>query len=708
MSLCINPHCRQPNHPDNSASQVCQSCGSALLLQRRYRVMRLLSSQSGFGRIYEAYERNIPKILKVLKASYNHNDKVLELFKREAQVLSHLNHPGVPQVEVDGYFQYFPKDSQEPCHCLVMEKIDGPNLRQWMVQQGNHPISEKQAMLWLTQLTDVLHLVHQHHYFHRDIKPENIMLRSSGQLVLVDFGAAREMTQTYMAHLGDSNITTVSSAGYTPPEQEQGQAVPQSDFYAMGRTMIYLITAKLPNDPTIYDPRTNAFQWRKHAPQISPSLADLVDELIAPAAAQRPPNTGAILDRLAQVRSGQITHIPESETLPLPAPWPQTTLNPTASSTQINSVRGFLPPWLDQRPWLLAGLTGLALAVPLTWYALGHRASLGGNSTASPTPTLGQVAVTEIMTLAGHTSDIYDLLLLRDGTTLITASADETVRLWDLATGTLLKTLDQPTNVVKALTATTDQTTLISTGDDRALRFWALPEGIPLGEIDDAHSIPTTAVEVSNNNRWLASADGDGTIKLWPLVFTDGRLDLATMAQAGPSYTFQAQGTINDLLFSRDNRWLVSGGASLQLWDLAALSPSSPTLIPDPITLQGHTSFINRLAVSDDNQTLITASADTTVRLWNLATQTSQAVLEGHQSYVNTLRVDGPQVWSADADKVIWVWDLQQQTAIWQINGFSTDIWRFTMQPNGHLVTIGGAQPLVRVWQGAEDLTWKR
>lgn len=97
-----------------------------------------------------------------------------------------------------------------------MEKIDGPNLKQWMVQQGNHPISEKQAMLWLTQLTDVLHLVHQHNYFHRDIKPENIMLRSSGQLVLVDFGAAREMTQTYMAHLGDSNITAVSSAGYTP------------------------------------------------------------------------------------------------------------------------------------------------------------------------------------------------------------------------------------------------------------------------------------------------------------------------------------------------------------------------------------------------------------------------------------------------------------------------------------------------------------
>lgn len=701
MSLCINPHCHQPNHPENSASQVCQACGSDLLLQGRYRVMRLISNQSGFGQVYEAYERNIPKILKVLKASYNHNDKVLELFRREAQVLGQLNHPGVPHVEPDGYFQYFPKDSSEPCHCLVMEQIDGPNLKQWMVQQGNHPISEKQAMLWLTQLTDVLHLVHQHHYFHRDIKPENIMLRSSGQLVLVDFGAAREMTQTYMAQLGDSNITTVSSAGYTPPEQEQGQAVPQSDFYAMGRTLIYLLTAKLPNDPTIYDPRTNAFQWRKHAPQISPDLADFVDELIAPAAAQRPPTTAAILERLGQIRAGQITRPPRPPQPP--TPWPQTTLDPHGSPTRPDPTRSFLPPWLAGRPWLLAGITGLALAVPLTWYALSRDLGSAGNPAAVTQPTLEQVEVTPILAMEGHRGDIYDLLLLRDGKTLITASADETIRLWDLDAGTLIKTLDQHTNVVKSLAATTDQSVLISTGDDRTLRFWALPDGNPLGQIDNAHAIPTTAVEVSNNNRWLASADGDGTIKLWPLVTADGSLNLAAMAQSGPSYTFQADGTINDLLFSRDNRWLVSGGASLQLWDLALLDTANPALVPTPITLEGHTSFVNRIAISDDNQTLITASADKTVRLWNLTTQTSQAVLEGHQSYVNTLRVDGPQVWSADADKVILVWDLHQQAPIRQITGFSTDIWRFTVQPNGHLVTIGGNQPLVRIWQGAEE-----
>ena len=83
-----------------------------------------------------------------------------------------------------------------------------------------------------------------------------------------------------------------------------------------------------------------------------------------------------------------------------------------------------------------------------------------------------------------------------------------------------------------------------------------------------------------------------------------------------------------------------AGGKSLQLWDLSAAE--------DPISLEGHTSFINRLEVSDDNQILISASADKTVRLWDIPTQTWKATLAGHQSFVNDVMVDGPRLWSAD------------------------------------------------------------
>jgi serine/threonine protein kinase/WD40 repeat protein len=689
MSLCINPGCQQPNHPDNGGRDACAACGSALVLQGRYRVMRLISSDSGFGRVYEAYERNIPKILKVLKQGYNANAKVVELFRREAQVLSQLNHPGVPRVESEGYFLYYPAGSAEPAHCLVMEKIDGPNLKQWMVQQGNHPISEKQAMLWMTQLTDVLDLVHQHNYFHRDIKPENIMLRPSGQLVLVDFGAAREMTQTYMANLDDSGITTVSSAGYTPPEQEQGQAVPQSDFYALGRTMIYLMTAKLPNDSTIYNSRTNAFLWRPLAPQISAPLADLVDDLIAPAAVHRPQTTAVILERLAQVRSRQISGLPH---LAAPATdWPETTLDPSGAKTQSDPVSSFLPPWLDQRPWLLAGLTGLALAVPLGWYALTRSAS-SLVSEMAVTETVPQIVVQPLGALAGHTADVQAMLLLKDGRTLVTASSDQTVRFWDLQEERALRILRDHTNVVKALSMTTDQEILITAGDDRTIRFWAMADGQPLATIVDAHPLPINALEVSHNGRLLISADSGGGIYLWDLTDQTGRISPQNLETAVPRRRLEADGTVNDLRFTRDDSYLASGGKSLHLWSMNDLD--------QPIKLEGHEplTFINRLDISDDNRTLVSASSDQTLRLWNMVDKTPKAVLRGHQSYVNDVRIDGSQLWSSDAAQTIRVWDLQQNQHIETLTGFDTDIWRFAVQPNGQIITIGGTEHVLAVW----------
>jgi hypothetical protein len=61
MSLCINPICPKPDHSENANNRFCQSCGSHLLLENRYRVMRLLSDKTGFGKIYEAYEKSTPK-----------------------------------------------------------------------------------------------------------------------------------------------------------------------------------------------------------------------------------------------------------------------------------------------------------------------------------------------------------------------------------------------------------------------------------------------------------------------------------------------------------------------------------------------------------------------------------------------------------------------------------------------------------------------
>ena len=294
MSYCINPHCPKPIDLANANNPICRNCGSQLLLQNRYRVLTQLG-QGGFGNTFEIDDAGKTKVLKVLTEN---NPKAVELFQQEAKVLSQLNSVGIPKVEADGYFTVLPKNSSVPLHCLVMEKIAGVNLEQWMEFRNYQPSAETQALNWLKQIVEILALVHAQKYFHRDIKPQNIMLRPSGQLVLIDFGAVRQITTTILA--GNSH-TRIISQGYSPPEQQNGYSVQQSDFFALGRTFIFLLTGKEPQDKAIYDPLTNELHWRKYAVNISPLLADLIDNLIAPTANQRPENTRVILQRLQKI-----------------------------------------------------------------------------------------------------------------------------------------------------------------------------------------------------------------------------------------------------------------------------------------------------------------------------------------------------------------------------------------------------------------------
>ncbi|AFZ48148.1 serine/threonine protein kinase [Cyanobacterium stanieri PCC 7202] len=298
---CINPNCRQPDHPDNSSpnSRYCYSCGSELLLNGKYRVSRLLSDDSGFGIVYEVFQGFEPKILKVLQRRWNKQPKAVELFKREYEVLltlTHENVKGIPQAE--DFFEYEPRD-EKSLYCLVMEKVEGMDLEKWV--QQNDKITQRQALKWLKEVAIILDKIHQHNWFHRDIKPANIMLRNSGELVLIDFGTAREETQTYYQKMEGQQLTGIVSTGYTPYEQQNGQSVVQSDFFALGRTFVYLLTGQHPT--SMYDPYKDLLHWRQETENVDRPLLDFIDGLMAKFPQDRPNNTGIIirdLDNLSQ------------------------------------------------------------------------------------------------------------------------------------------------------------------------------------------------------------------------------------------------------------------------------------------------------------------------------------------------------------------------------------------------------------------------
>ncbi|ACK71102.1 serine/threonine protein kinase [Gloeothece citriformis PCC 7424] len=300
-NLCINPNCPNPHNEDTQL--FCQACNSELLLDGRYRVNKQLGG-GGFGKTYEIRDcspgnlgntQSHKKVLKVL--NYNH-PKYVELFQREAHFLMRFNSPGIPKVEPDAYFTYYPFNSPDPLHCLVMEKIEGLDLKQYIQQKGSC-ISQKQAIKWMIQLMQILKEIHSQRFFHRDIKPSNIMLRSDGQLVLIDFGTAREVTDTYMSKQSAGQVTGLFSAGYSPIEQLNGQAMPQSDFFALGRTIVFLLTGKHPSE--LYDFETDSLCWREYVPALSPEFGDFLDRMMARLPSQRPQSADAILEQLMKL-----------------------------------------------------------------------------------------------------------------------------------------------------------------------------------------------------------------------------------------------------------------------------------------------------------------------------------------------------------------------------------------------------------------------
>lgn len=340
MTLCINPRCPKPRNLDDHL--FCQACGSELLLEGRYRVVKP-RGKGGFGTTYEvsdglrqnSEQGSDRKILKVLT---DNQPKHVELFQREAFLLSQLEHPGIPAVEDGAYFTYAPKDYVEPLHCIVMEKIVGLDLQDYL-RQREHPIDQKLALQWLLQIVEILSVLHRQHVLHRDIKPSNIMLKTDGNLALVDFGTARSVTNISGEPSGQLGTRVVSSF-YTPREQMHGQAVAQSDFFALGRTFVYLLTGQ--DLQIFYDAASDTLLWHDAAPDLSADFKDFLDQLMRPAVKERPSTAGQILQSLQTLLASPSSatgsplataptvfpQAPSAPPAPAPAPKEPATLDP--------------------------------------------------------------------------------------------------------------------------------------------------------------------------------------------------------------------------------------------------------------------------------------------------------------------------------------------------------------------------------------------
>ncbi|NDJ19101.1 serine/threonine-protein kinase [Myxacorys almedinensis] len=295
MSYCLNPVCP---HPENLANtELCQACGSKLLLRDRYRVLHALG-QGGFGATFLARDESLPgqphcviKQLRPTATAPHVMQMARELFQREAQTLGKIgNHPQVPRL-----LDYF-EASQE--FYLVQEYVSGSTLQQEIKRSG--PLSEASVKQFLSELLPVLQYIHSNQVIHRDIKPANMIRRSHDcKLVLIDFGAVKNQVSAIAASVTDQTALTayaIGTPGFAPPEQMAMRPVYASDVYALGVTCIYLLTGKSPKDLD-YDPATGELIWEKHV-HISEHFTGVLKKMLEVSVRHRYQSSSEILRAL--------------------------------------------------------------------------------------------------------------------------------------------------------------------------------------------------------------------------------------------------------------------------------------------------------------------------------------------------------------------------------------------------------------------------
>lgn len=208
------------------------------ILANRYELEATLG-KGGMAQTFAAHRLmdDLPVVVKALHFGQMQNWKYYDLFQREVRILQNLNHPAIPK-----FLDHFESDeSGDKWFYLVQERVPGENLG-ILMEQGWHPSSQQIQSIAL-QVLAVLEYLHglSPPVIHRDLKPSNLILNQD-KIYLVDFGAVQDVLRP------EGSSTVVGTFGYMAPEQFTGRALPASDLYALGATLVHLLSGRSPSE----------------------------------------------------------------------------------------------------------------------------------------------------------------------------------------------------------------------------------------------------------------------------------------------------------------------------------------------------------------------------------------------------------------------------------------------------------------------------
>jgi eukaryotic-like serine/threonine-protein kinase len=253
------------------------------VLISKYQIIDILG-RGGVGITYHALDLETVDVasplenrivaIKALSLKRAKDWKAIELFDREAKILSQLDHPAIPK-----YIDSFQVDTEiDRQYYIVQTLAEGESLFDAVVAGWKPTIAEAKDIA--TQILEILTYLHSLHppVIHRDIKPQNLIRNAEGKICLVDFGAVQD---TFYTVIGGSTI--VGTYGYMAPEQFRGQAYLSTDLYGLGTTLLYLLTG---TDPAVLPQKKLKIDFSEFV-SLPAGFANWLDRLLEPEANRR-------------------------------------------------------------------------------------------------------------------------------------------------------------------------------------------------------------------------------------------------------------------------------------------------------------------------------------------------------------------------------------------------------------------------------------
>ncbi len=672
--------------------------------------------QGGMGEVYLGYESSLDRqvAIKVLPAEFARDADLVRRFRAEAAAAARLIHPNIIQIYFIG------EDSGH--HFFAMQYVEGMSLAQFLAR-GNRP-SVDESLAIIDEVLSGLVAAHRLGFVHRDIKPANILLDNAHRrALLADFGLVKSLEDT--AATRTSAGAVLGTADYMAPEQGLGQPVDfRSDLYALGVVLFQLLCGRLPfvgRDATavIYQhvheqpPRV-----RELAPAIPAELAAIVERLLAKSPQERYQSAADVLADVRAVRAGRPLAVgshrsdARGASAALPESAPPARLVDTApvghrsTLPELPTYRGDprgAPPDKGRRRVLaaLAGAAALPVLAGGVWLSLatpeqrarwlpgwagsadrpageirrleGHPSEISGFVLTPDEERLlvGDVAgglhvwdfrmAEKHKSIRAHRATIRRLLLSRDGRFLITASADQTLKMWNVDTWKQATQFNGHVNIVTSVALVPGRDEIVSSSFDGTLIRWEMARGSLVaryGSILDENTAPDKEIDLATLDRHIAwvrqvvvpepgdrilSAGNEGVIFIWDLE--SGRVIDRLLGKSG---------VVMCMALSPDGTQLLAGcyNKFLCLWDLTRgeLVRKMPHESGTP----------SAVAFSPNGRLALSGGSEGLVRVWDIASGQELHRFEGHEGTVSCAQfmADGRRIISAGEDRTVRVWKL--------------------------------------------------